>query len=91
MFGELKNYLNEQYRAEHPVIMFLENDSLYEFEVFSAILTDIHDPAYQLDFTAPGSFEGFLERTGAPPDAEQVITLSTCVGADNDRRMIRPE
>jgi sortase B len=88
MFGGLREYLNEQYLAEHPIIQFMKNDSLSEFEVFSARMSDINDPAYHLDFNDPDSFAAFLERIGAPPDTEQIITLSTCVGADNDRRMI---
>ena len=53
-----------------------------------ARMTDINDPAYYLDFSKPDSYETFLKRNGAPPDAEQIITLSTCVGTGNDRRMI---
>jgi hypothetical protein len=84
----LHEFLDEQFLAEHPTIMWMENDKLYEFEIFSARQTDIHDPAYRLDFNADNSWAAFLERNGAPSDAEQVITLSTCIGTDNDRRMI---
>jgi sortase B len=88
MFGGLHDFLDGQYLAEHPEIMFIENGRVSEFEIFSARITDINDPAYFLDFSAPGSFQSFAERNGAPPDAEQIITLSTCVGADNDKRVI---
>ena len=88
MFSGLTDYVDEQFLAEHPVIIFMENNLLSEFEIFSARLTDVYDPAYRLDFSEPDSFPAFLERNGAPEDAEKIITLSTCVGADNDRRMI---
>ncbi|MCL2407881.1 MAG: class B sortase [Defluviitaleaceae bacterium] len=88
MFGSLHEFLDEQFLASHPTIHFITNNLLYEFKIFSARLTDIHDPAYQLNFNAPGSFIAFLERNDAPLDAEQIITLSTCVGTNNDRRMI---
>ena len=84
----LHEFLDEQFLSERPLILFMENDSLYEYEIFSARRTDIHDPAYQLDFSAEGSWAAFLESNGAPAEAEQIITLSTCIGADNDRRMI---
>jgi sortase B len=87
-FGGLDKFLDEQYRLEHQKIMFLENDNLYEYKIFSARMSDINDPAYDLDFEVQGTFQAFLKRIGAPPDAENVVTLSTCIGADNDRRMI---
>ena len=88
MFGGLKRFLDKQYLANHPTIMFMKNNILSEFEIFSARMSDINDPAYQLDFNAPDSFNAFLEQNGAPTDATQIITLSTCVGAGNDKRMI---
>jgi sortase B len=88
VFGSLHEFIDELFLAEHPTIMWMENDSLYEFEIFKARQTDIYDPAYLLDFSDPGSWAAFLDRNGAPAEAEQVITLSTCIGADNDRRMI---
>jgi len=88
MFGSLHYFVDEQHKAAHPYIVFMANDTIYQFEIFSARQTDIHDPAYQLDFTADGAFAAFLERNGAPPDAAQIITLSTCIGVNNDRRMI---
>ena len=87
-FGELQYFTDKQYLAERPLIVFMSNDSVSEFEIFSARRTDTSDPAYQLDFSEPDSWAAFLKRTGAPPDAEQIITLSTCIGVDNDKRMI---
>jgi sortase B len=84
MFGGLRNYLDNKYRAEHPVITIKVNGRIVEYEVFAARRTDVSDYAYYLDFDAPGSFRAFAERCGAPPDAVQIITLSTCVSAGND-------
>jgi sortase B len=89
VFGGLRNYLDEKYRAAHPVITIKVNDRMVEYEIFAARRTDINDPAYFLDFNTPGSFGSFLERIGAPAEAAQIITLSTCVSAgDDDERMI---
>lgn len=88
MFSTLHLFVDEQHMAEHPLIVFMENNKMHEFEIFAARMTDINDPAYHLDFSAPGDFEVFLERNGAPADVAQIITLSTCIGTNNDRRMI---
>lgn len=88
MFGGLRDFLDEQFLAENPTILFIGNDRISEYEIFSARLTDVNDPAYCLDFSVPNSFQSFVESNGAPADAEQIITLSTCFGAYNDRRVI---
>ena len=88
MFGGLLEFRDEKYLAEHPTILYMENDRVSEYEILTARATDINDPAYYLDFNKPNSFAAFLKRNGMPTDAEQVITLSTCIGADNDKRMI---
>ena len=84
LFGWLDGFLDEQTRTEHELITLIENNQLSEFEIFSARVTDINDPAYQLDFSAQGSFETFLEKNGAPLDATQILTLSTCYGTGDD-------
>ena len=89
MFGGLKQLLNEQYLEEHPIITLKINDQIVEYEIFSARTTDTRDPAYFLDFSDFGSFREFLERNGAPEDAVQILTLSTCVSGNNpDERVI---
>lgn len=89
MFGGLRSFLEEQYLTEHPVITLKVNDRIVTYEIFDARKTDVTDPAYYLDFSEPGSFPAFAERCGAPPDAVQIITLSTCVsGDDEDERVI---
>ena len=88
-FGSLRNFLNDEFLTNHTIITLKANDQIVEYEIFSARLTDIHDHAYFLDFSAPGSFRAFLERNDAPMDAVQIITLSTCVSrGDDDERLI---
>ena len=89
LFGSLRNYTDKQYLSEHPIITMKVNDRIAEFEIFTARVTDVNDPAYFLDFSESGSFREFLERCGAPDDAVQILTLSTCVsGNDADERVI---
>ena len=89
LFGGLRRFLNERYLEEHPTISLKVNDRIVEYEIFSARETDVADIAYDLDFSAPGSFSEFAENCGAPPDTAQIITLSTCVsGYNKDERVI---
>jgi sortase B len=88
MFGGLRRFLDERYRMEHPTITLIINDRIVEYEIFAARRTDINDPAYFIDFSVPGSFRAFAERNGAPLDATQIITLSTCVSEGNDDERI---
>ena len=89
MFGNLSRFLDAEYLSNHPQIALKANDRTVRYEIFSVRSTDVNDPAFYIDFSAPGSFQAFLERCGAPPDAVQVITLSTCVTSpDNDDRLV---
>lgn len=88
MFGVLHYFLCDEHMAAHPTVVFMENDMMHEFEIFAARMSNIYDPAFRLDFSAEGTFERYLARIGAPSDASQIITLSTCVGANNNVRMI---
>jgi sortase B len=88
-FGGLHYFLDAGYLAERPEITIKVNDRIFIYKIFSARRTTVNDPAYFLDFDEPGSFGAFLDRCGAPPEAEQIITLSTCVsGYDADERIV---
>ena len=88
-FGSLRNFLDDDFLANYSMITLRVNDRLIEYEIFSVRLTDVTDPAYFLDFGTPGSFRAFLERNGAPLDAVQILTLSTCVSrGDDDERLV---
>ena len=88
-FGGLLSFLYEDFLEQYNTITLIVEGREVEYEIFSARITDIHDYAYFLDFRAPGSFAAFLERIGAPPDATQILTLSTCLSAgDDDGRIL---
>ena len=88
-FSDLHNFLDERFLTMHNTITLTVNDRVVEYEIFSVRLTDIHDPAYFLDFSVYGSFFAFAERNGAPAGTEQIITLSTCVTrGDDDERLV---
>ena len=88
-FGGLDLFLDDDYRAEHSAVIIIENDYIFEYEIFSARVTDIYDPAYWLNFDEPGSFDAFLDRNSAPEGTSQILTLSTChETGEDDRRIV---
>jgi sortase B len=89
MFTELHEFLDDEFLENNNVITLIVNGSSIEFEIFSARLTDVNDPAYFLNFDASHSFPRFANRVNAPLRATQIITLSTCVlGNNDDERLI---
>ena len=89
MFSDLHRFLNQDFLAENPYITLITDGRVVNYSIFSARRTDIHDPAFFLDFSEQGAFHHFLYRIGAPADATQIITLSTCVSGNNaDERVI---
>ena len=84
MFTDLRNFLNPSFIEENRIITLIENDNHINFEIFSARLTDIDDPAYFLDFSSPRNFVRFANLIDAPITATQILTLSTCTRAGND-------
>jgi len=88
LFTDLHSFLDSDFFEKNRVISLKVNGRIIEYEIFSARLTDINDPAYFLDFSNPGAFEAFLERNSAPADAVQILTLSTCVRGPNDNERL---
>jgi len=84
MFTDLRRLLNKQFLEENNIITLIINDEIVEFEIFSARLTSVHDPAYFHNFEASHSFPRFANRVDAPLIATQIITLSTCTSSGND-------
>lgn len=101
MFGSLKNYLNQQYANEHPVIYL---DTLYEgydVEVFAAYETTIDFYYIETEFTSNDTFLKFTDeiqtRSAIEMNVEigpedKILTLSTCkdsVMSDDHRFVVQ--
>ena len=88
-FGSLRYFLQADFLEAHPYVMLHANGIAVRYRIFAARETNVHDPAYFLDFSAAGSFTAFLERINAPESAAQILTLSTCLSrGDDDARLI---
>ena len=89
MFTDLLKFFNPQFLEENDRITLIVNDEVIEYEIFSVRLSDITDPAYDLDFGEPRYFARFANRVNAPLQATQILTLSTCTrGGSDDARVI---
>lgn len=98
MFGELKNYLDEEFCLAHPVIEFQTADGVEQYTVFAVAAVQKTDAWYSF-IDASGS-EDFTEQTAAilqkslydtgaaPVFGQQIITLSTCYGSSKDGRLL---
>ncbi|MFJ6210723.1 class B sortase [Lysinibacillus sp. NPDC092081] len=101
MFGSLKNYLNQQYADEHPIIYL---DTLYEgydVQVFAAYETTIDFYYIETEFKSNDAFLKFLDEIQARSAIEmnvdigpedKILTLSTCndsVMSDDHRFVVQ--
>lgn len=51
-------------------------------------VTDTKDAAYHLDFDGNDCFARFADRMGAPDGTREILTLSTCLGGENNMRLL---
>lgn len=75
MFGELKNYTDSSFCAEHPTIEFQTADGLFRYTVSEVRITDTSDQWYE-DIGSE-LFEG-----------KRCLVLSTCYGGGSGRLLI---
>lgn len=88
MFGVLRSYLEEAFRAAHPELHLVHGHTTKRFRLFAVKVTDTSDDAYRLDFSADRSFAEFAEQMGAPKGTKEILTLSTCLGGDGNMRLL---
>ncbi|MDE6662181.1 MAG: class B sortase [Lachnospiraceae bacterium] len=88
MFGKLRNFLEEDFRLNHTEICLYKDKKVKRYNIFAVKVTDINNDAYNLDFENEEQFNEFADRMGAPENTEEILTLSTCLGGENDRRLL---
>ncbi len=49
---------------------------------------DTKDAAYHLDFDDNDCFAQFADQMGAPDGTREILTLSTCLGGENNMRLL---
>lgn len=75
MFGELKNYTDSSFCADHPTIEFQTADGLFRYTVSEVKITDTSDKRYE-------DIEGELFKD------KRRLVLSTCYGGGSGRLLI---
>lgn len=98
MFAALHNYANEDYYKDHKEFHVFTEDHHYVYKVLSAYVTGLDGIAYQTYFGSDEEFVNFLNVVaGACPYEtdygeltayRKVITMSTCLGNDDDHRFV---
>ena len=87
MFHDICNYKDPEFYASHPVGFLISPEHNFHFEVVSAYVASLADPAWQLEFVDDADLQDWLpdtiERSSfvtsvQPQPGDQVITLSTC-------------
>ncbi|MBD5520262.1 MAG: class B sortase [Lachnospiraceae bacterium] len=88
MFGKLRNFLEEDFRLNHTEVCLYKDKEVKRYNIFAVKVTDINDEAYNLDFENEDQFNEFADQMGAPENTEEILTLSTCLGGENDVRLL---
>lgn len=97
MFGELANYRDPAYYAEHPVMYLYVPGRRYTLELIAGYTTDIYDIVYDLPASKEGRDELLTQAvkkssfvSGVVVGAEdKLVTLSTCsYDYDNARYVV---
>lgn len=98
MFGGLTGYTDANFAAEHPMIELQTAAGLSLYTVFAVAAVQKTDPWY--DFIEAGSSAEFEEQVEnllrkvcytsgvIPAYGQQLLTLSTCYGGENDRLIV---
>lgn len=101
MFHDLHSFEDETFFEEHPYVFIYTPDEIYIYHVFGAYkFSDAHIlysyncdtvegfESYlnmvKSDYGTRGNFRAEVEVTGS----DKIITLSTCVGGESDRRFL---
>ena len=88
MFGQLRGYLDEEFIRKHTEITLCRDGETTTYQLFAVKVTDTDDDAYCLDFDDKHRFEEFADRMGAPDGTREILTLSTCLGTENNMRLL---
>lgn len=98
MFGLLKQYADQGYCREHPIIEFETQSGCAEYAVFAVVPVNAQDEWYRfIEASGQPDFEKKIEyiRSRAlyhtdriPEYGQQLLTLSTCYGSGGDGRLL---
>ncbi len=101
MFGGLREYASEEYAKEHPYIYIVTPEKNFVYEVASAVYMDDRHLMFGTDYLSEEGRQAYLDVLTSNTDSRNMyrsdvtitpddrwITLSTCVGDEDDRRLL---
>lgn len=97
MFRGITLYKNQKYYDAHPVGQIMTPEKNYQFEVVSAYVASLADPAWQLEFVDDADALQWLEESRArapfvsrytPREGDRILTLSTCTYEFDEARFV---
>ncbi len=97
MLSSITKYNKQEYYDEHPVVYLMTPDGKYELQIFSAYITESTSSAYKRTFDSEAAFadwinnavkHSYVKTNVEVGPQDHVVTLSTCVKADDTRRFI---
>lgn len=102
MFGELHNYKDRKFLEENPEVIIYLPDRVLHYQIFAAYVYDNRHILLNFDFEDKDVYDAYLEsifkRKGMSSHIDtsvevttedQIITLSTCNGNDDQRYLVQ--
>lgn len=97
MLNGITLYRNQEYYDAHPLGLIITPQKKFQFEIVSAYIASLADPAWQLEFVDDADalqwLEDSMERAPfvsryKPRLGDRILTLSTCTYEFNDARFV---
>lgn len=96
MFAILHNYTTEYYIGKFPYVYLVTDEGVLRYEIYSTYKADVESKTYalNLDQRMMASFiqmtldESELDLGITPADTDRILTLSTCTGNYESRRVV---
>ena len=101
MFHDLHSYEDESFLSDHPYVYIYTPDRVMRYRIFAAYPYDDRHLLYSSDYATPEGRAGYLSEIFsirsmsavlddqvAVTSDDRLITLSTCVGSQNEKRYL---
>lgn len=101
MFGNLSQYMDAGYMAEHETIYIYTPEHIYTYRVFGGITYDDRHIMYAFDFNDAEQYQAYLDSiygvrnmsSYLNPEVtvtteDRILTLSTCTGNSSERFLV---
>ena len=82
MFGDLTQFSESEYFADHTTGTLYTEGASYELQVFACVLTDAYDPVIYTPGTDPAALAAYIRAHAVqyrdPPESCRIAAFSTC-------------